>query len=407
MIGEGLRRIIEGEGTEAQLFIANMLRSRFNPQELPPAYLAEARRSLATLYPNIKGTVYDMENIQGALNALTHSADATGYKFDNPYMDYEERPTFISRPRLYGKPTIPPDTLVDVALKSYFDMVYNLHRKGFLTGTKQKGQWVFGDEMKTIPKALQPYYETFLREKANRVVPKFFAKTLPEAKASVEKAREAKRPEVFKKFGEKVRAKLDKKEMKKNAWWIDLNSKNYFPLRNMIDEWSRLKNGTDEKAFRKAEGDIATFAKRLRDETTQFKDNYGIIGNLPDDLRPPFKLLTIVPPLANWNNRKFLVFENPFPPLPKVEADPPLAVKKMGGKETPAFKPKGSGLPIDFESMNWGSLTEQMKAYNSQHSKDLDLEGFARMIVADPKSFQNRTLKRARFYLNVLLPKKK
>jgi hypothetical protein len=145
MIGEGLRRMIEGEGTEAQRFIANMLRSRFNPQELSPPLLAEARRSLATLYPNIKGTVYDMENIQGALNALTHSADATGYRPDNPYMDYEERPTFISRPRLYGKPTIPPDILVDVALKSYFDMVYNLHRKGFLTGTKQKGQWVFGD----------------------------------------------------------------------------------------------------------------------------------------------------------------------------------------------------------------------------------------------------------------------
>lgn len=73
-------------------------------------------------------------------------------------------------------------------------------------------------------------------------------------------------------------------------------------------------------------------------------------------------------------------------------------------------KVKGKGLgggAIDFEDMNWGSLTEQMKAYNSQHSKDLDLEGFARMIIADPSKFQKKTLQRARFYLNVLLPKKK
>jgi len=62
---------------------------------------------------------------------------------------------------------------------------------------------------------------------------------------------------------------------------------------------------------------------------------------------------------------------------------------------------------IDFEDMNWGSLTEQMKAYNSSKGKDLDLEGFARMIIADPSKFQKRTLQRARFYINVLLPKKK
>jgi hypothetical protein len=69
---------------------------------------------------------------------------------------------------------------------------------------------------------------------------------------------------------------------------------------------------------------------------------------------------------------------------------------------------EGEGInKINFEDMNWGSLTEQMKAYNSQHKKKFDLEGFARMIVADPKSFQKRTLQRSRFYLNVLLPKKK
>jgi len=96
--------------------------------------------------------------------------------------------------------------------------------------------------------------------------------------------------------------------------------------------------------------------------------------------------------------RTYSAIKNPY--------DASLYMKKMG-KGLPIPSPIVMGGAIDFEDMNWGSLTEQMKAYNNQHKKSLDLEGFARMIVAKPSDFQKRTLKRARFYLNVLLPKRK
>jgi len=60
---------------------------------------------------------------------------------------------------------------------------------------------------------------------------------------------------------------------------------------------------------------------------------------------------------------------------------------------------------IDFEDMKWGSFSKQLQAYNSQHKKKLDLHNFAMMILANPKKFQKRTKKRARFYINVILKK--
>ena len=65
----------------------------------------------------------------------------------------------------------------------------------------------------------------------------------------------------------------------------------------------------------------------------------------------------------------------------------------------------GVGLP-DFDSLNWGSLTKQFDRYNSQHKPLPDLEAFANMIVAEPKKYLGRTVKRARFYINVILKKK-
>jgi hypothetical protein len=110
--------------------------------------------------------------------------------------------------------------------------------------------------------------------------------------------------------------------------------------------------------------------------------------------------------IPQWNDAdtSLRIFKDEDEVLP-----PHKAVAKAPAKAVAPAK-VGKGLPtstIDFEDINWGSLTEQMKAYNSQHSKDFDLEGFARMIIADPSKFQKRTLKRARFYINVLLPKKK
>jgi hypothetical protein len=64
--------------------------------------------------------------------------------------------------------------------------------------------------------------------------------------------------------------------------------------------------------------------------------------------------------------------------------------------------------PIHFEDLKWGSFTKQFQAYKSQHpkSKVKDLDAFAKMIVKTPKKYQEKTLKRARFYLNVIEKKK-
>jgi hypothetical protein len=60
--------------------------------------------------------------------------------------------------------------------------------------------------------------------------------------------------------------------------------------------------------------------------------------------------------------------------------------------------------PIDFNSIKWGSFTKQFKAYKSDHpsSKVKDLAQFADFVLKNHKKFQPITLKRARFYVNVL-----
>jgi hypothetical protein len=71
---------------------------------------------------------------------------------------------------------------------------------------------------------------------------------------------------------------------------------------------------------------------------------------------------------------------------------------------------EGEGIrkgKIDFEDIKWGSFTEQLNAYNSGKSKKLSLEDFAKMILKDPSKYKPKTVKRARFYLNVLIKKKK
>jgi hypothetical protein len=68
---------------------------------------------------------------------------------------------------------------------------------------------------------------------------------------------------------------------------------------------------------------------------------------------------------------------------------------------------EGGDLP-DWEHLNWGSFTKQFERYNEEHPDNgiEDLEHFAKSILANPKEYQPRTLKRARFYLNVILKKK-
>ena len=61
---------------------------------------------------------------------------------------------------------------------------------------------------------------------------------------------------------------------------------------------------------------------------------------------------------------------------------------------------------IEFEDINWGSLTKQLKAFNSKNDKKFNLKQFSNFILNNPSKFQKKTQQRANFYLNVILPKK-
>ena len=78
--------------------------------------------------------------------------------------------------------------------------------------------------------------------------------------------------------------------------------------------------------------------------------------------------------------------------------------------EPPSTRPptrgKGADEPIDWDDVNWGSFTEQLNKYNSTYKKKLTLPKFADLILKDPKKYKQKTVKRARFYVNVLSKKK-
>jgi len=62
----------------------------------------------------------------------------------------------------------------------------------------------------------------------------------------------------------------------------------------------------------------------------------------------------------------------------------------------------------DWEDLKWGSFTKQFQRYKQTHpsSSISNLEEFAKSILRNPNDYHPRTLKRARFYLNVILKKK-
>jgi hypothetical protein len=62
----------------------------------------------------------------------------------------------------------------------------------------------------------------------------------------------------------------------------------------------------------------------------------------------------------------------------------------------------GNGLP-NYQDLNWGSLTKQFKAFKSSHPNINTLEKFAKYIIGNKDEFQEKTIKRANFYLNVIL----
>ena len=77
-----------------------------------------------------------------------------------------------------------------------------------------------------------------------------------------------------------------------------------------------------------------------------------------------------------------------------------IGMKKKRGKKVPNCVP--DDMPIDYKKMKWGSLTRQMNAYNSKHSKKLDLYHFSKHIIKNPKDYTPTTVHRANFYINVI-----
>jgi len=85
--------------------------------------------------------------------------------------------------------------------------------------------------------------------------------------------------------------------------------------------------------------------------------------------------------------------KEPIDPKDYLQSDKIIkAIKKL----------KGGDLP-DFQDLNWGSLTNQFKAFKSSHPNINTLEKFAKYIIGNKDEFQEKTIKRANFYLNVIL----
>ena len=65
---------------------------------------------------------------------------------------------------------------------------------------------------------------------------------------------------------------------------------------------------------------------------------------------------------------------------------------------------EGTGDKIDWEDIKWGSFTAQFNQWNKQHpgDKKTSLDSFADMILEDPSKYATKTVRRARFYKNVL-----
>jgi len=64
------------------------------------------------------------------------------------------------------------------------------------------------------------------------------------------------------------------------------------------------------------------------------------------------------------------------------------------------------GAGVDFEDIEWGSLTTTFKNFKAKNGYPATLHDFAMLVAANPSNFRKKTVHRARFYLNVLVHKK-
>ena len=437
MIGEGIRKMVGGATTD-QRSLANLLRSRLDPfgVEMPSASnrnMGTAKTNTADVFLKnyLRGKPYDLRELQTLLNNLTHSADPdhtlvkdryTGAVM-NPYIDYEERPNHISKPtfRLGGKAPLRtplPNDLLETSKDAYFALMEHLDTTGRQGRPKEL---LYNTERETLPTALDKEYRNFLDKEATKrgvakvaLNPKLYGvKNQEKAQKQLKKVVGSIRDKLAekKRIAEEEEAKAKKPtaeaEMKAKAFWTnpeDLRVKKMIGYANdMRSAWLRGDGETYNKLRTNLMNTIGLnilLARWFAEADEKLGEGRG--DAIANELEP-VSLLKV-----SKTDDKFEI------------ASPPFAQKAKGGKhfitgvdisgriELPMGA--GKGLPtgkIDFEDINWGSLTEQMKAYNSQHSKDMDLEGFAKMIIADPSKFQKKTLQRARFYINVLLPKKK
>jgi len=64
------------------------------------------------------------------------------------------------------------------------------------------------------------------------------------------------------------------------------------------------------------------------------------------------------------------------------------------------------GAGINYDKMNWGSLTRQFNHYRRKHPNIKSLEEYSKYILDHPKEFHKKTHHRASFYIDVIKKKK-
>jgi len=402
MIGEGIRRMMEGGATPQQRNIAGFLRSRITSNVAPfldPSLPYDPTKDRDR--DRVKDNAWF--RLKGLLHSIVHSIDSKdeisnsikSYKLQDflpAYTDYEDRENYID-------PNVPemikggisnktlPDDAIQMALEGYIQ--YLLSKKE-TNPFQKRGNRLGIDTGESFPMGLaeSKYFSRDLvkKTKAQPVL------DVSEDVGRIEK-REAERGYV--------------KRAYKDAYWTDNKVKQKDALGARIGQIKDFWNKGNEKQYNatrakiittleKIDADIEKWVDEIEADITDEKTKDDIYDKVSND--SPFDIDDDYHSI-NWN-------------IPLWNAVAPRTLRIIKGEEVdlPAHiapAKVGKGLPtskIDFEDINWGSLTEQM---NASHSKDFDLEGFARMIIADPSKFQKRTLKRARFYINVLLPKKK
>jgi hypothetical protein len=412
MIGEGIRRMIEGGATPQQRNIAGILRSRMSEKVAP------------FLDPSLPYNPRDEEDsawfwLKKLLHSLVHSVDTpaeirksianVNYNirdFLPAYTDYEDRENYVNnavashmKGGLSNKTL--PDKVIQMAVDAYLSSLM------LDPTTKNRNFNMVGDRIEPKPTDELP-------------------KSLIDSKYITS--------DKLRRYNRLVGA-IGNLNILDTAYWTDKEEKQtgrLAPIATKVNQLQQSWTQNKEATFNKLRGeiialiqavnnDIITWVRKVKDiEDVELKDKLlknmktGSVFEMNDGNDDDYEIDWDLP---SWNDNpaNIRVFRDaktsvfPQRPAPAV-AVAPVAVAKGKAPAPAKGKVGGKGLPtnkIDFEDINWGSLTEQMKAYNSSHSKDLDLEGFARMIIADPSKFQKRTLKRARFYINVLLPKKK